>query len=708
MRVAFLMNAVLILSAMLQAEAEPAYVRTGADGKSWTVGNSLVERELRFDPAIGLYTASWRHKLTGTDFMKRAQAEKRWGSEFSFAVDGHRWAGAGDGSGSAFELLAGGLRSGTLGEKELALRLEAKGREKDQRLQVRVIYTVYDDHPVIRKYIQVWNVGKAAVTLSHLAFEEVNISAGPPADLQVSGFYGLQPREIFYTGRVDDATVVQRNSRTGEGFVVMNEAPGYTKRTEMSGWGDGIEVMYDTDLFPFERRLEPGEAFASAKSSVAFFVDDMGFADPRWVVPSYTSKVLLKKGADYQPPWIYNTWEPFERGINGEIARDLISAAGRMGLDVFTIDDGWQRDYGANAVNTSAFPHGLEEVGLWTGQNNMRLGLWVPLAAISPNTAVYREHPEWLSKERDGKPKFTGTMAGAQAVMCLATPYREVAAKRISELIGRYHLKYVKVDLTTVFNAYGESPGCYADGHDHKTWAESLVRIYEGIQYVTDRIYRDHPDVLLDLTFELWGQKHVIDYGLLAAGDFDWLSNVDDGTPESAGPRQARTLLYLRSLAIPTEAMLIGNLHANTPAIEERLATAMGSGPLFLGDLRKLTPAQLDWYGERIRRFKKLRREVAINESFFPLGSWQQPGAAAWDGFARLSRQGEGLVAIFKNESGASSVAIKLPVFPDGRFRVRSVITGESLGAISGERFRRDFTVKLPEKYKVEILEIRK
>ena len=112
---------------------------------------------------------------------------------------------------------------------------------------------------------------------------------------------------------------------------------------------------------------------------------------------------------------------------------------------------------------------------------------------------------------------------------------------------------------------------------------------------MTDQIYRDHPGVLLDLTFELWGQKHIIDYGLLAAGDLDWLSNVEDGTPGSAGPRQARTLLYLRSLAIPAETMLIGNLQAEMSPIEERLATAMGAGPLFLGDLRKLTAEQHAW-----------------------------------------------------------------------------------------------------------------
>ena len=112
--------------------------------------------------------------------------------------------------------------------------------------------------------------------------------------------------------------------------------------------------------------------------------------------------------------------------------------------------------------------------------------------------------------------------------MCLASPYRDWAAKRINELIKRHNLRYVKIDLTTVFNAYGEAPGCYAQGHYHRNWAESLGGIYEGMQYVTDQIYREHPDVLLDLTFELWGQKHIIDYGLLDAGDLDWMSNVDD------------------------------------------------------------------------------------------------------------------------------------------------------------------------------------
>ena len=688
-------------SGMAATEAEAAFVRTNTEGKSWTVGNGLVQRDIAFAPDLGLHTENWIHKLTGKDFIEPARKHRDRGGEFSFRADDDLLVGS---RGESWEFLRAETKKLSPAGECLSIYL----RSTKKPLEVACNYAVYDGHPVVEKWIAVTNHGSDPVLLSHFSVEGAVIRPGAPEVLQVSGFYACEPREIFLTGRVDDTAILERNSVTGEGYIAMNGAPGYTKRTEMSGWGDGVEMMYDTDLFPFERTLKPAETFSSARCSVAFVADNRGFSDPRWVLPTYTSQVLMKKGARYQPRWIYNTWEPFERGITREITLDLIAAAGRMGMDVFTIDDGWQADYGDNAINLHLFPNGLEEIQSAVEKHGMRLGLWAPLAAVSMKTEVYRQHPEWVCKDRSGKPKVTGTMEGSDAVMCLASPYREVAAKRISEVIGRYNLAYVKIDLTTVFNAYGESPGCYAEGHDHATWAESLERIYAGIKSATDYIYNHHPDVLLDLTFELWGQKHVIDYGLLAAGDLDWLSNVDDGAPGAAGPRQARTLLYLRSLAIPVETMLIGNLQAEMPSIEDRVATAMGAAPLFLGDLRKLTPAQQDWYGEKIRWFKALRKEVAMNESFFPLGAWQQPGAATWDGFARLSRQGEGMIALFKNQSKTDRAVVKLPVFPEGTFHVRSVMTRQAMGTRTGAQFRQGVEFHLPQEHVVEILEVRK
>jgi alpha-galactosidase len=682
-------------------ETAAAFARTRIERKSWTVGNALVERDICFDAKLGLYTAGWRHKVTGTDFMAALLGRGIKREEFSFMADADSFSGASE----SWEFVEARTQKLTPNGELLVIHL----RSKTKPIEVIVSYTVYDAHPVVRKWIAITNRGNAPVTLSHLRFESVAIAPGPPNVLQASAFYGAQPREIFLTGRIDDTAVMERNSLTGEGFIAMNEAPGWTKRTELVQWGQGVQLMYDTDMFPLDRSLEPGGTFTSAKGSIAFFVDGKGFADPQWVMPSYTSQILMKKGSDVQPPWIYNTWEPFERGITRTITLDLIAAASRMGLDVFTIDDGWELTYGENTINRQLFPEGLNEIQNAVEQKGMRLGLWVPLAAISQSTEVYREHPEWVIKDRNGNPKISEFEdGGGNAVMCLGSPYRNVAATRISSLIGRYNLRYVKIDLTTVFNAYGEAPGCYAKGHYHRSEADSILCIYEGIQYVTDRIYRDHPDVLLDLTYELWGQKHIIDHGLLNAGNLDWLSNVDDKKPESAGPRQARTLLYQRSMAIPSETMLIGNLQAEMGPVDERLATAMGSCPLFLGDLRKLTPEQQAWYSAKIQWFKGLRKDVAMLEGFFPLGNWQAPGAATWDGFARLSRRGEGMIALFKNESHFEKVTVALPVFPDGTFRFRSALNGQAENTYTAQQLREGVQVYFQPGHKAELLEIRR
>jgi alpha-galactosidase len=199
----------------------------------------------------------------------------------------------------------------------------------------------------------------------------------------------------------------------------------------------------------------------------------------------------------------------------------------------------------------------------------------------------------------------------------------------------------------------------------------------------------------------------VIDAGLLAAGDLDWMSNVNDAQPDSAGTLQARTLLYERAPSMPVESMLIGNLHADVPNPQEAFATAIGSAPLLLGDLRKLSAADQQWYHDHIGWFKQLRKTTEINESFFPLGNWRQPSSASWDGFARLSRSGDGVIAVFRNKSGVSMVDAQLPLIPEGKFALHSVLSNTDLGVFTKEDWVRGVPVQFSGSQTVEVLEVR-
>ena len=694
-------NSLVIAAGCAASPSLLATTSTSNPQNTWTLANPSLRRTIAFHPQTGLLTRQLTDLGLQTDFMLPLDPSQSMGQEFSFLCNGQPCTGCG----SAFALI-GAEESALPNGNALTIRL----RHKTLALEVAVVYSVYDGHSAARKHLVLRNVGDAPLHVSHLNIESLGIALGPENETTLLTQYGTIPREIFYTGRSEDAGLLLANGRTGNGIAVLSEVPGYMKRTEVSGWDDArqvrIGVLYDTDLMPFARTLEAGEQFTTASASLLTFRNGDGFHDPHWQLPSYTSQVLMRRVNAQGPPWIYNTWEPFERSINRDTALALIDAAGQMGIDIFTIDDGWQQDYGSNAVNLTSFPGGLQPILNAVEAQGMRLGLWIPVAAIATTTAEYRDHAAWAMRDIDGKLKTTGTMGGEMAVMCMATGFRSVAAHRIIDAIERFHLAYVKLDLTTIFNAYGEAPGCWAKGHDHGTWAESLNRIYEGLAAMTALVYQKHPEVLLDLTFELWGQKHVIDAGLLAAGDLDWMSNVEDRQPDSAGPLQARQLLYQRAASMPVEAMLIGNMHADLPSIHVAFATALGSAPLLLGDLRNLTAADRQWYHEKITWFKNLRRTTPISQSFFPLGSWLQTTPAAWDGFARLAHTGNGVIALFRNSCPQDSAVVQLPQMPPGNFQLRSIITGKPLGAFANADWSRGVPIHFLNGIPVEVLEV--
>jgi alpha-galactosidase len=660
------------------------------NAQTWNIGNNQVSRRVVFD-ARGLHTDSLRFAATGTEYIRGR------GAEFSFN------AGAMHLSGKSEWTLESAKESEISGGRMLTVGL----RDKQNEFAVVIHYATYADEPAIRQWVTVVNTSNHLQTLTHFAFAQLEASPCEPRDCALTASYGTIPRELFMTGRVSDTAIFLRNKETREGMAVINEAPGYLKRTEMGeSWGMGFSVMYDTDLFPFERSLEPGETFESAKSSIVFFKDGAGFLDPHWAVPGYMSRVVMRRGREFRPTWLYNTWEPFERRINQELVTELSPIAGRMKFDIFTIDDGWQLRYGENEVNRKSFPGGLDSIAAKLRAEGLRLGLWVPLAAIAVDSADYTAHPEWVCRDAHNQPKITTTAAGPQGLMCLGSPYRDLALRRLSDLIARYQLAYVKVDLTTVFNAYGEEPGCHAEGHFHRSWAESLERIYEGLQYIGRKLHEQHPDVLVDYTFELWGEKHLIDAALLGVADLDWMSNVEDRSAESAGPPQARMLVYQRAASIPVETMLIGNLHADTSPSDERFAVAIGSGPVMLGDLRNLSTEKQRWWGQQVAWYRELRARASLQDSFFPLGAWQQPGAGAWDGFARLSRDGDGILAFFGNTAARAEVKLVAPL--NASYTTRSILDGKDLGHVTAAELNAGWLTALDQARPVTIVELRR
>jgi alpha-galactosidase len=152
--------------------------------------------------------------------------------------------------------------------------------------------------------------------------------------------------------------------------------------------------------------------------------------------------------------------------------------------------------------------------------------------------------------------------------------------------------------------------------------------------------------------------------------------------------------------------MLIGNLRAETGDPREKFATALGSCPLLLGDLRRLSDAQVVWYGKKIRWHRSLRRALPFHESFFPLGNWRQPSVLEWDGFARLSHAGEGLLALFRNDGAAAEARVQLPLPGAARYTLKSMLRDAPLMERSAAEFCAGFDLSFGDE-PVIVVEVR-
>jgi alpha-galactosidase len=77
-------------------------------------------------------------------------------------------------------------------------------------------------------------------------------------------------------------------------------------------------------------------------------------------------------------------------------------------LDFFQIDDGWQPAVGDWMQSNEKFPGGMKELASAIAEAGYTPGLWLAPFVAERKSALFRKHPEWLLRDRKGKPVKAG------------------------------------------------------------------------------------------------------------------------------------------------------------------------------------------------------------------------------------------------------------------------------------------------------------
>ncbi len=187
----------------------------------------------------------------------------------------------------------------------------------------------------------------------------------------------------------------------------------------------------------------------------------------------------------------YNTWttvtpatEANSLDLVSKFRTELFDAHG-VGLDSFTLDDGWDKKRSLWDVDAAGFPRGLAPLSATLAPTGARLGLW-----LSPSSGY--EHAGW------GAEQGYARNATFDWFLCQSDPgYRRDMCRAIVELVRANNVGFLKMD--------GFCASCDTDRHPHHLAGDFAREAnVDAFIELLDAIRQAQPGIHLDPTSGMW------------------------------------------------------------------------------------------------------------------------------------------------------------------------------------------------------------
>ena len=590
---------------------------------------------------------------------------------------------------------------------------------QDKTIELTIRFLMYPNSPAVRKSLVVKNLTNKVVKLESVDIEKFEVPGYIPVTFSwIYHDYGRRRYIGPYEGSKQDALIIVHDMNKEQGMVLGNEATGVMKHTSVFYEAQNIclGLTHKNSLFPFRKWIEKGESFETPQVfTMVYNHQKTPDAILNVSVPDFVRKCMGIRLSSLQekPTFVYNTWEPFYKNINEKLVMELAKAAADAGMKEFVIDDGWQDSYGDWGIDLKKFPNGLKPVFDYIKSLGMKPGLWVSIGSASPDSKVFKAHPEWFVINKDGNPTSLHAPDDKEKyTACFGTGWYDYIKKILLRLSVDYGLEYFKLDFAVVTSAYTydhTQSGCYSTNHPgHKDHNESLFTNYERLWQLFDDLHAAKPELFIDCTFETMGGTQLIDYALVKHAEGDWLSNFDGAAGEKTDIR-IRNMSWWRSPAIPATSLVIGNPQMQDIGWETHIKSLAGSLPIMLGDPRKLSETELRKYKDYSDWLKKMESNYSFMSYRQDLPGFGEPMEGMWDGFQRINTDSKkgGIIGIFRHGSVETKRVVTVNYLdPEKTYEVKSS-DGKVIETMTGKDLKeKGFFVDLNELYSGNLYEI--
>lgn len=336
-------------------------------------------------------------------------------------------------------------------------------------LEAELLYTVFEGQDVLCRSARLMNTGSRPLILKRALSANMDFCNQPFDLIFLSGAWGREchvSREPVAPGirelscarggsghQINPFAMLCEPSATENhgdcyGFSLVYSG-NYTTVIEQDQYGI-TRVQMGINPFTFSWKLEPGDSFQTPECILAYSAGGIG-AVSRIYHDFFRNNLIRGEWKHKERPILLNSWEAAYFDFDEEKLLRIARQAQALGIELFVMDDGWygKRNNDHSSLgdwfpNLDKLPGGLEGLGEKICALGMRFGLWMEPEMISPDSELYRAHPDWAVQVPGRTPAITRW----QYVLDLTNPaVRRHMVDSVSRVLDCPYVTYIKWDM---------------------------------------------------------------------------------------------------------------------------------------------------------------------------------------------------------------------------------------------------------------------
>ena len=377
-----------------------------------------------------------------------------------------------------------------------------------------IYYSVYDDLDIILKRIVYINNSKNPVVLERAYSFAQSLPAGNYDLISLYGGWASErhiDRVALHHGVSSVDSKRTSSSATLNPFIAVAESDAtenfgnvygfslvysssYVLKAEKSACGE-LLITGGINDFDFSWKLESKEAFETPEAVIAFSGKGLGGMS-RAFHDAFRGYLINKNFVSKSRPIVINNWEATYFDFDNEKLMKIIDCAENTGIDTFVLDDGWfgkRNDANVSLgdwnVNTDKLKGGLKTVIDYAHKKGMKFGLWFEPEMVSPDSDLYRAHPDYAVSVPGREP----TLGRDQLVLDLTkNEVRDYIVCTVNSVLKENEIDYVKWDYNRNIT---ES---YSIGRESDRQSEFAHRYALGLYDICERIINANENIFFE------------------------------------------------------------------------------------------------------------------------------------------------------------------------------------------------------------------